>query len=72
MSELTPIEERRWNNGIRSNQSRLVVPIYRYEGYMRGVKLPRGSDARHIVLENRRRETKHGENVRLIQDRPFQ
>ena len=65
----------RWDRGIRWGPSQgngYIGNGYRFEGYMRGEKLPRGADGRHIVLENHRRNQKHAENVRLIQDRPFQ
>ncbi len=61
----------RYDQGLRMGQGSIVSPSYKYEGYMRGKMLPRGSDGRHVELENRRREQKHAENVRLIHDRPF-
>ena len=72
MSRLVPIQELRYNLAPRLAVGSLVTPVYKYQGYISGQKLPRGSDNRHIVLEDRRRDQKHAENVPLIQDRPFQ
>ena len=69
---LTPIQELRYNLKPRLEQNSLVVPIYKYQGYLENRMMPRGSDSRHIVLENRRNVQKDAENVRLIQDRPLQ
>ena len=71
MSSLTPIQELRYNLEPRLDVNSFVTPVYKYDGYMRGVRLPRGSDDRHIVLEDKRRDQKHAENNRLIMDRPF-
>jgi hypothetical protein len=72
MSELTPIQELRYNLAPRLAVGGIPVPVYKYEGYMRNQMLPRGADPRHIKLENRRRQQKQAENVSLIQDRPLQ
>lgn len=72
MSSLTPIQELRYNLAPRLDVGSFVVPVYKYQGYLENRMMPRGSDSRHIVLENRRNHQKDAENVRLIQDRPFQ
>ena len=72
MSSLIPIQELRYNLEPRLDVNSFVTPVYKYEGYRRSVILPRGSDNRAVVLEDRRRQQKHAENVSLILDRPFQ
>ena len=69
---LTPIQELRYNLDPRLNHNNLVAPILKYQGYIQNRMLPRGSDSRHIVLEQRRAFSKDAENVRIIQDRPLQ
>tara|TARA_R110000822_G_scaffold125402_3_gene260160 strand:+ start:596 stop:814 length:219 start_codon:yes stop_codon:yes gene_type:complete len=71
MSLLVPIQELRYNLNPRLEVNDFVTPIYRFQGYIENRMLPRGSDSRHIVLENRRAIQKDAENVRLIQDRPM-
>ena len=69
---LEPIQWMRYNQAPRLSVSDLVVPIYRYEGYVRNQILPRGMDERHQRIEERRQLTKAGEVNRLILDSPFQ
>ena len=69
---LEPIQWRRYNTEPRLDVNNFVTPIYKYEGYVQNQILPRGMDARHQRLEERRQLTKAGETNRLILDRPFQ
>ena len=69
---LEPIQWRRYNQEPRLDVNDFVIPIYRYEGYVRNQILPRGMDERHQRLEERQQLTKAGEVNRLILDRPFQ
>ena len=69
---LEPIQLMRYDTQPRLDVNDFVTPIYRYEGYVRNEVLPRGSDARHQVLESRRQMQKVAETNRLILDRPFQ
>ena len=69
---LEPIQWRRYDTQPRLDVNDFVIPIYRYEGYVRNQILPRGMDERHQRLEERRQLTKAGEVNRLILDRPFQ
>lgn len=71
MSLLIPIQELRYNLAPRLAVGGIPVPSYKYMGYQENRIMPRGSDSRHQVLEQRRIITKDAENVRLIQDRPM-
>ena len=72
MTELTPIQELRYNLDPRYRIGGFVIPPYKYQGYIENRIMPRGVDSRHIKLEQRRQISKDAENVRLIQDRPLQ
>jgi len=69
---LTPIQELRYNLNPRLNQNNLIAPILKYQGYFENRMMPRGSDSRNVMLEQRRAISKDAENVRIIQDRPLQ
>jgi len=69
---LEPIQWMRYDTRPRLDINDLVTPIYKYTGYVEQAILPRGMDARHQVLEERRQISKAGEVNRLILDRPFQ
>ena len=51
-----------------------LAPVghHKLAGIMTGKILPRGTDARHQKLENRRQHQHKKESVRLIHDRPYQ
>ncbi len=72
MSMLIPIQELRYNLAPRLAVGGLPAPPYKYAGYLENRIMPRGADNRNAMLEQRRIITKDAENVRLIQDRPFQ
>ena len=69
---LEPIQWRRYNTEPRLDINSFVTPIYRFSGYVEQAILPRGMDARHTRLEERRMITKAGDVNRVILDRPFQ
>jgi hypothetical protein len=72
MTELTPIQELRYNLAPRLSVGDIAIPPYKYQGYIENRIMPRGVDSRNIKLEQRRQISKDAENVRLIQDRPLQ
>ena len=69
---LTPIQELRYTLKPRLTQNSLIIPVYKYQGYIQNRMMPRGVDSRNVKLEERRVFSKDAENVRLIQDRPLQ
>jgi len=69
---LEPIQWERYNQDPRLEINELVIPIYRYHGYLKNMKMARGVDERNVELENRRNNQKQADNNRLILDRPLQ
>lgn len=69
---LEPIQWERYNQEPRLDINDMVIPIYRYHGYLKNQKMPRGSDERNVKLEERRNNQKQADNNRLILDRPLQ
>tara|TARA_R100000951_G_C2598629_1_gene167456 strand:+ start:698 stop:913 length:216 start_codon:yes stop_codon:yes gene_type:complete len=69
---LEPIQWERYNQEPRLEINDFVIPIYRYHGYLKNRMMARGSDERHVELENRRNHQKQADNNRLILDRPLQ